>query len=494
MSEFNWSSELKSCWNWLPLFSPTHLCFLAWARRVNLSPQTLQAKVFSVWTVKCRLRSPVCANVLPQTEQLNGFSPVWTLMCLDKTLLSLKVFLQTEQVNGFSPVWILKCLGKLDSAANLLPQTEQLKGFSPVWILMCVTRFPLHWNDFLQTEQLKHFSSEWVLAWPCWSPSWPLLVPDPGFKFLTGSGPPQSSPSAPFCLWWSCDDRQPAHWWFLSWECQMNLFPQTLQLYRVSPVWSAMWRVRWIFWLNLLLHTEQLNGFSPVWVIMCFFSCELKLNFLSHSEQLIDFSPVLRPLFFRQCEPDGGPPLVLKSSLVKESGSEESDILSWVNGSKRPSGLKFQAGSGPPQSSTSASVRPWGSCEDGGFSSSSSSLFTVKLMMSASSSPWSCSPSWWVQSSSCSSLMWGGSGGSSWSRLELQSCCSGGSSSLLTASCWTSAENKEIQTRVFRKQFPKCSFFRPNVQSKHLNSRWFTGYSKGFLSKAKVIFHEIIPE
>lgn len=136
------------------------------------------------------------------------------------------------------------------------------------------------------------------------------------------------------------------------------------------------------------------------------FSCDLlKISsggifFLPQSEQLKDFSPV------------------------------------WILLLVIQSGFKFLAGSDPPQSFPSSSGWLWWSCEDWCSSSScSSSLFTVMLKTPASS--------WLVWASSCSSLMSGGSGGSSWSGPELQPCCSGGSSSLLTDSSWTSAENKE---------------------------------------------------
>ena len=127
--------------------------------------------------------------------------------------------------------------------------------------------------------------------------------------------------------------------------------------------------------------------------------------------------------------------------------------LNWGSGSKRTSvwgykcwsGSEVLSGSGPPQSSLSVPISIcsgclWWSCEDSGFSSSSSSSSSNVNLVTSSSS-------WLVQSSSCSSLMCGGSG-TSWSRLELHSCCSDWTSSLLTDSCWTSAGNRNTQTHT----------------------------------------------
>lgn len=109
------------------------------------------------------------------------------------------------------------------------------------------------------------------------------------------------------------------------------------------------------------------------------------------------------------------------------------------------SGVKFLAGSGPLQSSLSASVFRssaslfssvwllWWSSEGWSLSSSSSTVFTVTGVSSGAL----C----------CSSLTCCSSGGSdSVSRRGLLSCSSGGTTAFLTKCCWTTVENNYTHT------------------------------------------------
>ena len=125
-------------------------------------------------------------------------------------------------------------------------------------------------------------------------------------------------------------------------------------------------------------------------------------------------------------------------------------VSSWLSSFSGPegnvvSGVKFLAGSGPPQSSLSASVFRssasrlssvwplWWSSEGWSLSSSSSTVFTVT---GVSSDALCCS------SQTCCS-----SGGSdSVSRRGLLSCSSGGTTASLTKRCWTTVENNYTHT------------------------------------------------
>ena len=125
-----------------------------------------------------------CLNVLPQSKQLNGFSPLWIILCLfsswvrrksfttlraTKWFLSCmnphmwKIFLNllphSEQLNSFSPVWLLICTVRLPFMLNLFPHSEQLNGFSPVWILICTVRLPFLLNLLPHSEHTKCFLS-----------------------------------------------------------------------------------------------------------------------------------------------------------------------------------------------------------------------------------------------------------------------------------------------------------------------------------------------
>ena len=181
----------------------------------------------------------------------------------------------------------------------------------------------------------------------------------------------------------------------------LNLLPHTEQLNGLSPECTAMCWVRLPFCVNLLPHSEQRNGLSPECMTMCPVRFCFSLNLLPHSEQLYGLSP--------ECMAMCCVRLYFTLNLLPHSEQGNGFSLKWA-------------------------------------SSPTSSLFTgtgvkVTLVRSASS--------WLVQSSSCSSLMCGGSG-SSWSRLELHSCCSGGTSSLLTDR-WTSVGQRRQTDRCYIK-------------------------------------------
>lgn len=60
-----------------------------------------------------------------------------------RAVLSANLRPQIEQANGFSPVWTRTCVAKFDLVANLWPQTEQMCAFSPVCKFRCLFREPL---------------------------------------------------------------------------------------------------------------------------------------------------------------------------------------------------------------------------------------------------------------------------------------------------------------------------------------------------------------
>ena len=323
----------------------------------------------------CLLNCDCQVKLFLQTWQLNGFSPLWATMCLVMWPFRENLLLQTEQTKGLSPVWVLMCWTRVWRWVNFVSQMEQEKGFSPVWIRWWATKSERCLNVLLQKEQLKGFSPVWTLM----------------------------------CL----SSDQP--WLKLLWH--------TEQLNGFSPEWRLMWATTCSLRVKRLLQKEQLNGFSPLWFLMCLFRFVLWTKVFPHSEQVNESLLII--LLITEFKPAWGSLVPVQLSSLT-SVSEESSVSG--------SGSGFLAGSGPPQSSSLASVSI---CEDWGFSSSSSSLFTgtaVKVNLVTSSS------SWLVQSSSCSSLMCRGSG-SAWSRLEVHSCCSGGTSSSLTDR-WTSAGNR----------------------------------------------------
>uniref|UniRef100_A0A3Q0SS92 Uncharacterized protein n=1 Tax=Amphilophus citrinellus TaxID=61819 RepID=A0A3Q0SS92_AMPCI len=73
-----------------------------------------------------------------------------------------KLLPQSSQVNGFSPTWnsVMWDL-RWDDCVNLFPQVVQRKGRSPVWVTMCALR----WGDCVNLLPHSEHLSSWVRWW-----------------------------------------------------------------------------------------------------------------------------------------------------------------------------------------------------------------------------------------------------------------------------------------------------------------------------------------
>ena len=66
-----------------------------------------------------------------------GWIPFWSWNCFAEELLSAHGLLHAF---CFSAVWILRCFIRVPVSVNILLQTKQIYGLSPIWVFKCVFR------------------------------------------------------------------------------------------------------------------------------------------------------------------------------------------------------------------------------------------------------------------------------------------------------------------------------------------------------------------